>query len=327
MVRFVEKRIEEPTWILQPQTYGFIPHLNLQMLEIPEKVKPNPPTIPDSTYQNLTTEKIAPIPPEGGQKPQVVEKSSPVSSEKSVEISEHSEIDSNRKRIASRFTDSDDEESVDDMPEPEAEEVEVSVHEPEDPETEYAKTEIEKRHLKRKFRELGIDFEETDTLEMLRMADKFYEDDKTKRENKSGTVTTNKMLLSLLMLGADSGLEWYDNKLDGYLKYQMQLMPLYENVLHKMDDTEISEIIFGLPPAIQLTLGLGLSTAGFIGMKKWGLEDKIKHTKFLETVIPGYSNAIDAMTSAVKEDKPVEKPSEPSRKRGPSMKAEDIGKI
>ena len=160
---------------------------------------------------------------------------------------------------------------------------------------------------------------------MLRLADKFYESEKEKQEKKSGTVTLNKLLLSVLLYGTDSGLEWYDEKLNGYITYQMKLMPMYEKVLNKMDDTEISEIIFGLPPVVQLSLGIGLSTAGFIGMKKWDMEEKIKSTKFLETFIPGYSSAIDRMTEAAKPEVPREAPT--TRRRGPSMKAEDIGRI
>lgn len=331
MVRFVEKKIDEPTWISQPQKFGFIPNLHLEMLEIKEKVKPNAPTIPDSTYSNMHIVEEKVPEPTGGQKPLVEEMKS--ASEKSVEdkgVTESQDsMNSEDVEVLEQFAESEEEppeeeESVEKVIETVNEENEIEEEISEN--TQLAKNEVEKRFLRKKCRELNIEFEESDSLQTLRLSVEMYEKDKQSQEVKSGSVTTNKMLLSLLFLASDSGLSWYDSKLDGYLSYQMKLMPHYEALFEKMDDTQIADFIFRLPPEAQLMIAVGLSSVGFVGIKKWGLEEKIKQTKFLEGFIPGYGKAIDAMSDAIRPEKPSE--SEPPRsRRGPSVRAEDISRM
>lgn len=327
MVRFVEKKIDEPTWISQPQKFGFIPNLHLEMLEIKEKIKPNAPIIPDSTYSNMhIVEEKAPE-PTGGQKPLIEEMKSV--SEKSVEdkgVTESQDsINSEDAEILEQFAESEEELSEEESKEiivEAVEEIEEEISE----NTQLAKNEVEKRFLRKKCRELNIEFEESDSLQTLRLSVEMHEKDKQSQEVKSGSVTTNKMLLSLLFLASDGGLSWYDSKLDGYLSYQMKLMPHYEVLFSKMDDTQIADFIFRLPPEAQLMIAVGLSSVGFIGMKKWGLEEKIKNTKFLEGFIPGYGKAIDAMSEAIQPEKPSEQ-EQPRSRRGPSVRAEDISRM
>lgn len=325
MVRFVEKRIDEPTWISQPSKFGFIPNLHLEMLENKEKLKPNAPIIPDSTYQNMhiIEEKIAE--PIGGQKPKIEEMKSVSEEEKGTESADSVEFNSDEEAIRNQFAES--EEVSEQASEEEVQEthtIETVEEEPEaSEETKEAKNKVERRHLIKKCREHNIDFEETDSLQTLRMSYDLYLADKQKTETHSGSVTVNKFFLSLLFMGGDAGISWYDKKLEGFGEYQMKLMPMYEQIIEKMDDTQIAELIFSLPPALQLTIAVGLSSAGYVAMKKWDLGEKIQNMKIFEAFVPGTAKAIDAMTqAATAESQPA-----PRSRRGPTVRAEDIDKM
>lgn len=361
MVRFIEKTTDEPTWVVKKANFGrFLPHLYLDMLEIKHKLKPNAPIIPDSTYQGDAftpeDEKEQPL-PDGGPQPE--------KEDGSVELVVEEELESRSYANDSGGTRSDEEE----VPRYTDEELDVldrfaetppqrmaspdassdvktanstpryiPVEEPapepeqdsvEDEEDRYARELVEKRRLMEYLRENNIDFSLNDSLRILRA----LKEDHESMQKKKGTLTINRMILGVLMWGGSEGIEWFDPTLQGYLDYQMKLMPMYEGVLEEFDEMEISDMIMDLPPSAKLAGGIAVSSALFVAMKKYNIEDKLKKSKFLETIIPGYGNAIDSMARAsreVKEEKGEERPAEkaPRRKRrGPSIPAEDIKKM
>lgn len=357
MVRFIEKSTDEPTWVIKKPNFGrFLPHLYLDMLEIKHKLKPNAPIIPDSTYQGdaFTAEEEELPPPAGGPQPEHEEDPVDLVVEEELESRSHvhdsggtrsdedggQEYTAEELDVLDRFAETPPQR----MTEPDAssepqvhptpryipvEEPHIQEHEDdsvEDEEDRYARELVEKRRLMKYLNENNIEFSLTDSLRILRA----LKEDHESEQKKKGTLTVNRMLLGVLMWGGSEGMEWFDPTLQGYLDYQMKLMPMYEGVLEEFDEMEISDMIMDLPPSAKLAGGIAVSSALFVAMKKYNIEDKLKKSKFLETIIPGYGKAIDSMAQAsreVKEDK-GSKPEAPRRKRrGPSIPADDIKKM
>lgn len=360
MVRFVEKPSDVPTWVIKKHNFGrFIPNLFLDMLEIKEKVKPGAPLVPDSTYQGnaFTEEEPEPPLPEGGPAPEV-EDTHKITLVVEDELESHTHDNGTRSdeeeddynndeiEILNRFGDNSEEhhheeeeshkyvthESEEVMSAPEPIYIppptQSKVREEDDQEDVYAREVVEKRMLLEYFKENKIDYEETDSLRILREIKKAKE----KNESRKGALTLNRALLGVLMWGSSEGLEWWDDSLKGFLQYQMKLMHLYDGVLEEFDDVEIAQMIMDLPPFAKLTLGVAGSSALFVGMKKFGIEDKLRTSKFMETIIPGYGKAIDSVTKASEEVKrengePLSQKPTRRKRRGPSLKPDEIRKM
>jgi len=354
MVRFVEKKTDEPTWVIKKGNFGrFIPNLHLDMLEIKQKLKPNAPIIPDSTYQGdaFTPEEPELPPPAGGPQPEVEEESAKLvvedelESRSYVEVSggtrsddeERPEYTAKEMEVLDRFAETPPQR----MASPEASSVEHIAHsepryipteEPmhveesvEDEEDRYARELVEKRRLVEFLKEKDIEFSPDDSLRILRA----LKEDHEEQQRKKGALTVNRMVLGCMMWGCSEGMEWFDPTLQGYLDYQMKLMPMYEGVLEEFDDLEISDMIMDLPASAKLAGGIAVSSALFVAMKKYNIENKLRQSKFLETIIPGYGKAVDRMTQASRETKQGSEPAADSRRRrrGPSVKAQDIKRM
>lgn len=353
MVRFVEEQTDEPTWTLKPKNFGrFLPGLHLDMLELKHKLKPEAPIIPDSTYNGdaFTPQEENLPPPDGGALPkqEVVETNFVI--EEELESHSRSGADSGgtksedegmtaeEEEILNRFADTPqkmhapDEESEshheyvpeqEHIPNPEPVREEPSPVYEEDDEDRYARELVEKRNTLKYLKEHNIEYEDTDSLKILRALKKAHED-----EIKNGqALTLNRGILMFMMYGASEGIEWMDPTLKGYLEYQMKLMPMYDEILEEFEDTQIAEIIMSLPPSAKLAGGIGLSSALFVAMKKYNIEDKLAQSKFLETMIPGYGRVVDNITRASRETKENQQEEPKRRKRGPSVPAEDIRKM
>jgi len=359
MVRFVEEQTDEPTWTLKPKNFGrFLPGLHLDMLELKHKLKPEAPIIPDSTYNGdafTPQEENHPLPDGGALPKQEVEETNFIIEE---ELESHSKsaadsggtksddegITAEEEEILNRFADTPqkmhapDEESespiehvrehiqIPSHTEPESVREDPSPVYEEDDEDRYARELVEKRNTLKYLKENNIEFEDTDSLKILRALKNAHEEEL----NKGQTLTLNRGLLMLMMYGASEGVEWMDPTLKGYLEYQMKLMPMYDEILNEFEDTQFAEIIMSLPPSAKLAGGIGLSSALFVAMKKYDIEDKLAQSKFLETMIPGYGKVVDNITKASRETKEnqQEEPKEQKRrKRGPSVPAEDIRKM
>lgn len=361
MVRFVEKTTDEPTWVIKKPDFGrFLPHLYLDMLEIKHKLKPNAPVIPDSTYQGdaFTPEELVMPPPDGGPLPlderkeetrlvvedemesqshaEMKEKGGTYSDEdeQPYTVEELDVLDRFAETPPNRVSTPSDVETANSTPryiqteEPDVQEQD-SV---EDEEDKYARELVEKRRLTEYLKENNVEFTEADSLKIMRA----LKEDHEFSLKKKGTLTVNKMVLGVMMWGASEGMEWMDPTLQGYLDYQMKLMPMYEGVLEEFDQMELTDMIMDLPPSAKLAGGIAVSSALFVAMKKYNIEDKLSKSKFLETIIPGYGNAIDNMTKASKETKTSnqgghgtgQEAGQPKkRRRGPSIPAKDIKKM
>lgn len=362
MVRFVEKQINEPTWVIKKPDFGkFIPNLHLEMLEIKSKVKPNAPLIPDSTYQgNAFTEPEPEVPlPDGGAMPDKVEPKITFVVED--ELESHSHVhgkhdDGTHSSDDNDFTQDDldimdrfgatPEHKHEEEDEPEAyviqEDDDVPAHEhtyeepqeespvEEDEEDRYAREIVEKRNLLKFMNKHNIAFEETDSLKILRELKNSYEEDELKEKKKEQSLGVNKFLLGCCMWGASEGMERYDEELKGFLQYQMKLMPMYDGVLEEFDEIEIAELIMDLPPVAKLGLLTVCSSGAFVAMKKFGWEEKLRNSRFLETVVPGYGKFIDQTTKASEEVKRENGEPESKRRRprrGPSLSKDEIKKM
>lgn len=355
MVRFVEEEAVEPTWAIKKPNFGrYIPNLFLDMIEIKRKLKPNAPLIPDSTYQgDAFTEPENFPPPEGGPQPEVHEEEHiNLVVEEELESQSHAQFDGTQSddgpdytaeemEVLDRFAetpphrmDTPEAVSMEDVPSERyiPTEIPMTTEEPEpeeDEEDRYARELVEKRVLISYLKKHNIEFSDTDSLKILRALKGAQEQE----DKKSQCLTVNRMLLGFGMWMSSEGMEWMDPELQGYLQYQMKLMPMYDSVLQEFEDMEIAQIITDLPPSAKLASGVAISSGLFVAMKKYNIEEKLKNSKFLETLIPGYGQAIDNMTRAsreVKEERGETAEDEAPkrrRRRGPSVKASEIPKM
>lgn len=146
------------------------------------------------------------------------------------------------------------------------------------------------------------------------------------------SVSLNKFGLVGVFLGVEQGCSMFTNKMKDYLKFQMSIMHVYDDLLEEIGPNQITSYLQDLDPTLQLGGVVALTTAGFFIMQNYVGEDKVKGANLIKAFFPDKAKIIDDITDAskkVKKEKKTDKKSAsreptPKKRRGPSYKAEDI---
>jgi hypothetical protein len=202
----------------------------------------------------------------------------------------------------------------------------------EDPTEVYIREEVERRTniaALKKAKLAGIDVGEIED-EMDLQTTRILRKTVDSQISHSKSISMNRFALMGIFFSADQGLGLMTDKMKGYFQYQMDIMHVYDDYLEAIGESSLTTYLQQLDPTVQLFGMICLTTGGFFIFQNFVGEDKVKGAKLIKSFFPGQAQVIDDITNAskkVKEDKKVDEPEKPVKKRrGPSYKAEDINK-
>jgi len=217
-----------------------------------------------------------------------------------------------------------------DMPVP----IEEVKEKEEDPTDIYIREEVERlSNIKdlRKMVSKGIDVggDVTDTMDL--QTTRIWLTSAKKQVSTERSISMNKFGLMGTFLAIDQGAGMMTDQLNGYFRYQMDIIDIYDDLLEEIGETQLNAIIQEFDPTIKLGGMVAATTAGFWLFQNYVGEDKVKGAKLLKQFLTAnQTKVLDEMATASKKQKDEKRRDEDSpppkkkKRRGPSYNANDI---